>query len=296
MCFSSRLTAGAWKIRAKQISALRTNWEAIAKPTAGDLDRFDMFCFTKRPDLNLVEKVRATGKPVILDIVDGWAQPEDGIKCADISAARELFSGLWSKVGADGYIFPTETMRRDLGDLVHRSVTIYHHYYPLLKKNPLREHVRTVGFVGKGLGEWRTRIKKICAQRGISFVVNPREFTDMDIVILVRGGRNANFLAKRYKSNVKLANAYASGTPALVHTEEMSSHDTDNGSVVFFNSEPGSLERQLDLLVNDTRLRKRISTAFLQSAEKYAISTIAEEFERFFLLVAKEKAGLTVNR
>ncbi len=268
---------------------MRSNWQAVIHPGADDLERFDLFCFIKRPDSKFLELVRRTEKPIVLDIVDGWKQPRDGFIYRDVSAARRLFKRLWNRIQADGYIFPTQTMHKDLGDLVSTSTTIYHHYYPLLRKNPVRSKVKTVGFVGKGLGGWKSRLSKACKQRGIDFVINPKDHSELDIVVIVRGGTRGGFLARRYKSNVKLANAYGSGTPALVHADEMSAHDTDNGEVLFFSDDSSSFEQQLDRLINDHALRLRISEKFLESAKNFEINHIAGQFETFFVRVANEK-------
>lgn len=289
VCFSSSKATGSWQIRGEQIAAMRSNWRAEPHPIVEDLDQFDLFCFIKRPDFRFLELVRSSGKPIVLDIVDGWKQPRDGFFYRDIPSARRLFKRLWARIDADGYIFPTQTMCTDLGDLVSTSTTIYHHYYPLLKHNPVRAQVETVGFVGKGLGGWRAKLSRACEQRGIRFVVNPKEHTELDVVVIVRGGTRGSFLARRYKSNVKLANAYGSGTPALVHVDEMSAHDTDNGEVLFFTDEPGSFAQQLDRLINDHALRKRISEKFLDSARHYDIKNIAGKFEDFFVRVAELK-------
>ena len=292
VCFSSRSSAGAWQIRGEQIAAMRTNWEAINEPSEDDLKRFDLFCFVKKPDLGIIERVRKTGKPIVFDIVDSWAQPEDGLEHRDIHSARKLFGSLWKRVNADGYIFPTKRMHQDLGLLIKNGVTIYHHYWPPIQKNPVRETVNIVGYEGANyLGEWKALIEKICSDRGIRFVANPENYTDLDIVVLARGGEHGSFLAKNYKSNVKLANAYGSGTPALVHVDEMSAHDTDNGDVLFFTNQTDSFERQLDRLISNYELRKSIHSNFLSTAQLYNINNIARQFESFFQSTAGIKKG-----
>lgn len=293
VCFSGRSSAGAWQIRGEQIAAMRTNWEAINKPSNDDVKRFDLFCFVKKPDPKIIERVRKTGNPIVFDIVDSWAQPEDGLKYRDAHSARELFGPLWKQVNADGYIFPTKRMHQDLGLLIKNGVTIYHHYWPQIQKSPVRETVKIVGYEGADyLGEWGALIEKICSDRGIKFVANPKNYTDLDIVVLVRGGEHGSYLAKNYKSNVKLANAYGSGTPVLAHVDEMSAHDTDNGDVLFFTNQMGSFERQLDRLVSDYELRKSIHSNFLATAHQFDIRNIAHQFESFFQsIVGIKKRG-----
>lgn len=292
VCFTSRSSAGAWQIRGQQIAAMRSNWTAFNQPTDEELALADLVCLVKKPDLGIIQRVRQLGKPIVFDIVDSWAQPEDGLKHTDLSKARELFAPTWRCIGADGYIFPTRRMQEDLGQLVPERLTIYHHYWPQIKKNPVREQVAVIGYEGGDyLGEWRSRIEKACLDRGIRFVVNPTNYTELDIVILVRGGPHGSFLSQQYKSNVKLANAMGSGTPALVHFDEMSAHDTDTGDVLFFTDRPGSFERQLDLLIGDYALRMHIHQKFLNAAPKFHINNIADQFEGFFLKILEMKRG-----
>jgi hypothetical protein len=263
---------------------------AVNKPSDADLERSDLICFVKRPDPRTIERVREMGKPFVFDIVDSWAQPDDGLQYTDKTKARELFAPAWERIGADGYIFPTRRMQDDLGHLVREKITIYHHFRPQIRLNPIRERVAIVGYEGADyLGEWHARIEQACADRNIRFVANPSDYTDLDIVILARGGPHGSFLSRHYKSNVKLANAIGSGTPALVHFEEMSAHDTDTGDVLFFSDQPGSFERQLDRLVTDRALRMQIHDRFLSAAPRFHIGNIADQFEGFFLKTIETK-------
>jgi hypothetical protein len=286
VCFTSRSSAGAWQIRGQQIAAMRSNWVATSQPSDEDIEQADLICLVKKPDIHVIERARQMRKPLVFDIIDSWAQPEDGLKCHNTHEARELFLPVWRQINADGYIFPTWRMQEDLGALVKNKVTIYHHYWPQIQKNKIRSRVEVIGYEGADyLGEWRSRIEKACSERGIRFVANPVNYADLDIVIMARGGVHGNFLSWRYKSNVKLANAMGSGTPALVHFEEMSAHDTDNGDVMFFTDQPGSFERQLDRLINDHSLRMHIHKSFLSLAPCFNIQNIVEQFEGFFLRI-----------
>lgn len=286
--FCSRSSAGAWQIRGEQIASTRANWLARNEPTAQEVAHCDLLCVVKRPQPAVIELARKMGKPIVYDIVDSWAQPGAGLKCRDVAAARELFGSAWRAIGADGYIFPTQRMQLDLGSLVRRGVTIYHHYWPQIGRNPMRDRVGTVGYEGGDfLGHWRPMIEEACARRNLRFVINPPSLADLDVVILARGGDHGSFLPRSYKSNVKLANAYGSGTPALVHVDEMSAHDTDTGDVLFFTDRAGSLDRQLDLLVADSDLRRRIHRNFLATAPRFHVDTIAGQFEAFFVELLK---------
>ncbi len=263
---------------------------AISGLSPEEIKDYDLICVTKKPDLKLIDYCHGLRKPLVFDIVDSWAQPDDGVKCNGIVDARALFQPKWERLRADGYIFPTKRMRDDLGCLVPCSTTIYHHFRPTLELNPVRPIVRVVGYEGGDyLGEWGERIAKACESRGLTFVVNPENYRDLDVVILARGGLHGNFLSRNYKSNVKLANAFGSGTPALVHFDEMSAHDTDTGDVLFFTDLPGSFERQLDRLIESHNLRIQLHCQFLRAARSFHISVIAAQFERFFLAIMEHK-------
>ena len=288
VCFTSRSSAGAWQIRGQQISSARANWVAINNPTEDDIRRTDLVCIVKKPTRSTVEFARRFGKPIVFDIVDSWAQPGDGLRCRTLSDARNLFAAAWGELAADAYIFPTRQMQVDLGDLVPFGATIYHHFRPNISLNPVRDTVRLVGYEGADyLGEWRERIEAACADRGLRFVMNPDDYQQLDLVFFARGGAHGGFLSHRYKSNVKLANAMGSGTPALAHYSEISIHETDSGDVMFFTDAKGSLERQLDRLIRDHSRRLAIQRGFLQAASNFSLVRIANDFEAFFLHVLK---------
>lgn len=292
--FTSRSSAGAWQVRGEQIAALRANWRAVNQPSDDDIAACDLLCVVKKPDPHVIARARRLGKAVVFDIVDSWAQPDDGLRCKGLEDARALFRPLWSAIAADGYVFPTRRMAQDLGPLVRQGVTIYHHHWPQLAPNPVRAQVRTVGYEGADyLGPWQGRIELACAGRGLRFVANPRDYNELDIVILVRGGEHGNFLSRRYKSNVKLANAYGAGMPALAHVDEMSAHDTDCGDVLFFTDRPGSFERQLDRLCASHALRQSIHRRLRAQAARYRVDRAAASFEAFFLHVLAQRQAAT---
>ncbi len=75
--------------------------------------------------------------------------------------------------------------------------------------NPIREKVAKVGYEGAPLylGQWREAIETECRRRGWQFVTNPRQLSDLDIVVSLRGGKYDGYQPRAWKSNIKLANA-----------------------------------------------------------------------------------------
>ena len=283
--FTSISTAGAWQIRGKQIAYGRNNWKSINKPTIIDIYQCDLLCVIKKTTPSVIRWARLFGKPIVLDILDPWRQPSDDNDVVDIVHAAALFKKIFTTINANGYIFPNEKMRHDLGYLVEKSTTIYHHFWPHIKKNPIRQNFSNIGYQGNidYLGELKHEIVKICEKHKINFLVNPSEYTDLDAVIIARSGLHASFLSNNYKSNVKLANAYGSGTPALANYKDYSSRETANESVFFFNDNIDTFQEQLALLASSHGLRRNIHKEFIDSSKKFTINEITNQFEKFFL-------------
>lgn len=280
--FTGRNTAASWTIRAQQIAACRTSWRATHRAEDAELRDCDVMCVVKRPDAELVRRARRHDVPVVFDVLDSWAQPADGLACRDRQAAVALFREKWTPFAYDGVIFPNRTMREHLGALAVASTFIYHHFVPGLEVNAWREEARTVGYVGSDryLGPWEAVLARVCDELGLKFVANPPSFAQIDIGVCVRGGEHDNFLANTYKSNVKLANFYGAGVPALAGVKERSCHETDTGFVHFFADEP-QLRSQLARLLDPSR-RRDVRERFVEARDAFRIERMAEAYESFF--------------
>lgn len=233
----------------------------------------------------------ALGKVVLFDALDCWRQPEDGVANDSLDKIRLWFEQFFRDLPVDGVIFANRTMAEDLRDLVPNPSFIYHHYRPTLRPVAVREQARVVGYEGEAayLGPWRAIIESACRKRGLSFVVNPADFSDIDIGVAARGGEHASLMARRYKSNVKLANFYGAGIPCVVHSEDVSYRETDNGEVRFFAS-AAELEARLDELL-PLATRRRVQETFLTSAQAFTLASVADRYERYIAdLVAARRA------
>jgi hypothetical protein len=284
VCFTGKNTAGSWIIRGEQIAGQRDHWEAInhTRFSNKDIDRFDVFCFVKRPIPGLMEKLIRKRKVVVFDIVDSWGQPADSLGIESISQAQKYFQERWEKWPVHSFIFPNKTMRRDLDHLVPHSTTIYHHYFPKLKPVKIKEKIETIGYEGniRYIEGWVPQIEKIAKKMGAKFVLNPESIESIDIGIAARSNPYDNLLERRYKSNVKLANLYGAGVPALMSANDFSYHETDCGEVRFFNSVE-QLEEQLEDL-SRFELRNQISEKFIQMRDHFCIEKIASYYEQYF--------------
>jgi hypothetical protein len=292
-CFFGVPSMGSWKIRARQVAEARPEWHATGHLEPWDVVNHDVFCAVKRPFASRLRLLHAMGKVTVYDVVDCWAQPADGLRYPDVPSIRTFFREFTRELPLHGVIFPNAAMREDLGDLVPNPVTLYHHFWPDLEPIEVRERAEVVGYQGEVeyLGPWREVIERICARRGMRFVVNPPDLRTLDIGFAARGGVHASTMAHRYKSNVKLANFYGAAIPCVVNDAELSYHETDNGEVRFFATE-AELEAHVDdLLDPDTRLR--IHRSFLDERRKYTLEAVARQYDAYFrgLLSERELAG-----
>ncbi len=284
VCFTGRNRAGSWEVRGNQVSRGRSEWVANQDVDAVDLEHFDLLCFVKRPIPKLMEAAKARKIPIVYDVVDAWAQPGDHGKVTDRESARALFSEKWADIPRfDAFIFANRKMFNDLSAVAGPSTYIYHHYREGMGRNPMRQNVEKIGYEGNEnyLGEWRPVLQDFCASKGIEFVVNPERLSDLDIGVSCRGGEFSCYLTNNYKSNVKLANWFGVGTPAVIHADEISCQETDNGDVLFFRDEV-QLRRQLTRLIEDFSLRERLHSSFLLAASRFEFNWIVAQYESFF--------------
>ena len=211
---TGRPTKGSWPIRGVQLGGAIG---AHVEENINKVNGFDAAIIVKRPRLDLLERLRQRGVPVIWDIVDSWPQPVGNEWTHEQCVAwlRNEFETVQPKA----IVAATEQMAEDCKDFGVPVLALPHHHRPGIKRNPIRERVRTVGYEGgeQYLGWWAPALTKACASRGWTFVVNPEHLADVDIVVAVR--HHQGYAAKSWKSAVKLANAQGSGTPCVANRE-----------------------------------------------------------------------------
>lgn len=296
VCFLGYEHLGSWKIRGEQIAAQRSKWVAAGEITDNLLGEFEIFCVVKYFKPGWEELLKKHKKIVVIDVVDGWRQPADHATVKNPENAQQLFKKRWRKWRfADAFIFPTMAMKEDLHRLVPLSSVIYHHFRPGMDINPIRPNVQSIGYEGSPefLGNWCTVLDNYCKAHNIDFIINPTSLSSIDIGVAVRGNEHDSYLTRRYKSNVKLANFYGSGTPCAVQNGQSAYHETDCDSVPFFRDKT-ELIAVLDLLRQDYTARKRLHEEFILASSEYGVRRIADQYEQFFKTV-KRYAG-TIGR
>ena len=274
LLFTGRGGAGSWTVRGEQLGAA-CGGKVKANASRRYCEEADLIIVVKRTPDELLEAVRASGKPWVYDVVDCYPQP-----MASLWKANEAASWVRQRLEQlkpSAVIWPNHRMGQDCSvDLP--SMVLPHHYRPGIEKNPIRDRVKKVGYEGAShyLQDWGPDIEKECEKRGWQFVVNPSKLADVDIVVAVRGGMWSGYVPRHWKSNVKLANCHGSGTP-FIGQQECGYMETESGAEYWLEEKSG-LGMCFDWLT-PRATRQQVQDRFLRNA--YSVDKAAEDLKAF---------------
>lgn len=261
LLFTGKGTSGSWACRGEQLGGALG---AVVAPMATDaqINAADLIVVVKRCPSELMERIKRSGKPWVWDVVDFYPQPEAASwsRVEAITWVRQKIRTLQP----NAIIWPNARMEQDIQfDLP--GLVLYHHHRPGIQANPIRERITRIGYEGQPnyLEGWEHAIHRECKARDWQFVVNPRSLSDVDVVLALRGGRFEGYAPTNWKSNVKLANAHASGTP-FVGQPEYGYVETKTGMESWVML-PVDLGPAFDQLASQAR-RYAISRCFLKTA------------------------------
>lgn len=212
MLVTGRGTSGSWTIRGVELGGAIG---ATVQVDARDVAAFDLAVVVKRCPQSLLDRLRAV--PVVWDTVDPWPQPEgnDWDRDGCMAWLRQEVK----RIRPVGIVAATRAMAVDCAQFGLPVLALPHHAQPGRPVNPIRPKVRSVGYQGGVgyLGRWAQFLDTECVRRGWQFVVNPPSLSEVEIVVAVRN--QTGYGPRHWKSNVKLANAQASGTPFIGNRE-----------------------------------------------------------------------------
>lgn len=267
-------TSGSWRVRGEQIGKA-IGARVCPQAGRGEFDGCDVAVVVKRATEAQLEALRAARKPWVFDFVDAYPQPG----CATWSQRESID---WARkrlahLNPTAVIWPNRRMRDDVRFNGPQAV-IPHHARPGIAINPIREEVRTVGYEGSAryLEGWAKAISAECDARGWTFVVNPESLAGVDIVVAVRGGQWNSYCARHWKSNVKLANAHASGTP-FIGAREDGYLETASGAEYWADS-PEEMRVAFNWLA-DKSTREQVCDRFKESAIR--LEAVAHQYKSF---------------
>lgn len=271
---------GSWEMRGLQLGAALGARVSTA-PTAEDIRWADLVVLVKRAATQWSHQVRAANKPIVWDALDFWSQPaHNGLSEAEAVA---LLNRQIAQIQPALVIGATESMARACG-----GVYLPHHPWSGLAPTPARPQVRTVGYDGNilYLGAWRQRLDDACARRGWTFVVEPPDLTDVDVLVSFRAGVWDGWICRAWKSGVKLVNAIAAGRPIIAQPsaawQELRPHGTTAETVT-------ELEAALDFWAPYDR-RAGVATLSEAAATRLTVSVIANQYRAALASVTKVPA------
>lgn len=273
--FTGRGTSGSWQIRGVQMAAA-LGTTSIPNASVDQMKMFDAVVIVKRVSNEVLSNVKASGRFLIWDVVDAWPQPVGNIWDRD-DCLRWLGAEL-RRIKPDLVIGATEKMTEDVVDFGFKSVNIKHHSRIGLVPNPVRANVTRVGYEGgpNYVERWRRHVQRECAERGWEFVMDDGITDNLhkyDIVLALRDA--SGYAPRHWKSNVKLANAHASGTP-FIGARERGYLETACGAE-YWCSAPPDLEISFNWLESQAN-RKEVHKRFLSAASEVSVETISKQY------------------
>jgi hypothetical protein len=254
-------TSGSWQCRGVQLGAA-AGARITKAPTLAQCKAADAIVVVKRIGEDMLATIRKSGTPWVFDAVDFYPQP--GCSAWGDREAIEWVRRQLARLSPAGVIWPNRRMQQDCGD-GWRGFVLQHHHRPGIASNPIRDRVEAVGYEGspRYIEAWRPQIEHECSRRGWRFVVNPERLADVDIVLALRSGPWDCYATRRWKSNVKLANAHGSGTPFVGQPDD-GYRETASGAEYWTESAAG-LGICFEWLASQGA-REAVSDRFLQRA------------------------------
>jgi hypothetical protein len=277
---TGRGSSGSWKVRGVQLGKALG---ATVKPGAGEADiaAADIVVLVKRPAPGQIDVLRRSKVPWVWDVVDFYPQPE----CSNWSREHGIawVTNQLSSFAPWGVVWPNAKMRADCGEYGD-DLVLYHHGRPGRRVNPVRDRVRVVGYEGsrRYLGRYEKALKNECKRRGWKLLINEGEHADFDIAVAFRDRPFAGYVQRSWKSNVKLANCHATGTPFIGAAED-GYLETQTGLEMFLDN-PHYLAEHFDLL-EPYETRRRIHERFLEKTItlESCADTMLEYLRRVYL-------------
>lgn len=274
LLFTGKGSAGSWQVRGQQLGHACRGW-VIPMASLSECFDAELIVAVKKTPPQLLDAIRRSRRKWVLDVVDLYPQPA----CSGWNQAQSI---AWVRqqvatLNPHAVIWPTQRMHQDCAD-GRPSMVLPHHHRPDIAQNPIREHVKTVGYEGRPayLGGWQALLERECMRRGWKFVTNPAQLADLDVVVAVRGDQWDSYAARNWKSNVKLANAHGSGTP-FIGNPECGYLETAAGCE-FWADNGNDLPAIFDRL-GPHSVRQQIADRFRKNA--YPLERAAEDLCRF---------------
>lgn len=276
-------TSGSWQIRGVQLGGA-IGATVMAHASRAVIDAHDVVVLVKRGPEDLVRRIHESGKPLIWDVVDAWPQPVGNAWSQE--ACLHWLRGRLRDLRPAACVAATPAMESEIEAERVPALCVWHHARPGQAINPVRKQLHTIGYEGSEahLGGWLAHLEAAARRARLQFVLQPAQLADVDIVVALRD--QAGYAARQWKSNVKLANAQGSGTPAIVGVECAYRATASRAEFVIANP------RDLVLAIEHFRpvaVRRAAADAMLPAAP--SLQACAATYLEFIAAVAAQQAG-----
>lgn len=263
--------AGSWKIRGEQLGEA-LGAEVVPMASTARCRQADLVIVVKRTPPALIDSVRASGRPWVYDIVDGWPQPSSWDKVSAVTWLRELLQ----RLQPTGVVFGTPRMQQDARTSIPSLVLPHHSWSKYCDREPVvRDEVRVVGYEGAPvyLARWMPLLLRETSSRGWDLQING-DMTQADIGIALRdvGGYPAQF----WKPGTKLSNLHALGIPAIC-TPEAGAEHVASGAEYWVNSGQALIRAFNEL--TDADKRREISAKMREAM--LPVATVAAQYRQW---------------
>lgn len=260
---------GSWQIRGRQLGAA-LQARAVAKPKPSDWANADVIILVKRAPQTWFREATATGVPIIWDVLDFWHQPS-GNQRLEADLVREVLE--MAHVMKAHMIGATRAMAAAL-----KGAYLPHHSRSGLVPTPSRPELKVVAYEGapRYLGSWRSALEDVCEQLGLTFVVNPPELGQADLVVAFRGEEWDGWACRQWKSGIKYVNAIAAGRPILSQATAAFDEIQPGGTIV---ENPADLSAAIAALA-PADVRDRIYTRCRKRAHEFSLDAIAAQYRK----------------
>ncbi len=259
---------GSWQMRGVQLGRV-LGARVTLTPTAADWKWADVVVLVKRAAIQWAKESSRVCVPVVWDVLDFWDQPEDN--ALPLSVLTTRVKEIQQLAGVSMLIGATKAMADDIGG---RYLT--HHCHIDLTPTPTRLIARSAGYDGtkKYLGRWAKALQHSCESLGLTFVVNPTDVRDVDVLVSFRDGQWDGDICRRWKSGVKHVNALVAGRPILSHASAAQDELMPIGAVV---ESVDRLTDALSLVVSEEVRQAAYRTALRWQAD-FQVDAVAHRY------------------
>lgn len=271
---------GSWEVRGLELGKA-IGARVTRAPSDDDMRWADVVVMVKRALFSWAELAHRFRKPVVWDALDFWKQPEqNGLS---ESEARALLQDMIARHRPALVIGATEAMAQAAG-----GVYLPHHSRPGLTPAPAREVVTCVGYEGtrKYLGRWAKAVQAECERRGWTFVINPPDLRDCDILVAFRDGQWDGWMCREWKSGVKVVNAGVVGRPIITDDSAARREIIPHGcSIRTHDDLPHAFNEWYPLAKRESAV-----TGAEDSAHAYTLTAVAKTYSQILQAVARKAA------